>query len=299
MHKTNIHSLDLNLLRALKALFDEKHVTRAAERVGLSQPAMSRALQRLRQAFNDPLLVKGAAGLELTTRANELYQPLQTIFLELNQLYTTFSFDPSTTQAEICIATRDYEMVTILPPVINAIANHAPNLKLRIVPLKGDDMTALDKHEVDFILSGTESKSAMLYRQTLYDENFVCLLSSKFAKQKLTLKRYVEMKHCLITISGVGPGFVDELLAERGLQRDVAIRIPHFLAASHIVANSNLIVTLPRRLGLLLSDNKKISIVEPPIKMPDFSIYLYWHSRNKNNPLHQWVRNKIRDSITR
>ena len=101
------------------------------------------------------------------------------------------------------------------------------------------------------------------------------------------------MKHCLITILGAGPGYVDELLAEQGLQREIAIHIPHFLAASYIVADSNFIVTLPRRLVLLLSDNKRISIAEPPFKIPYFPIHLYWHSRNQNNPMHQWVRNKF------
>jgi DNA-binding transcriptional LysR family regulator len=268
-------------------------VTRAAERIGLSQSAMSHALQRLRHTFKDPLLVKGSAGLALTTRALELYQPLQDIFLQLNQLITPLSFEPSITEAEISIATRDYEMATILPSIVNAIANEAPNLKLRIVSLRGDDMTALEKHEVDFVLSATESKSAMLYQKKLLDENYVCLLSAKYAKQKLTLNRYVAMKHCLITISGVGLGVVDQILSKQELKREIAIRIPHFLAASYIVANSNLIVTLPRRLGMLLSDNKKISIVEVPFKMPDFSIYLYWHSKNQNNPIHQWVRKKI------
>ena len=241
--------------------------------------------------------MRGSTGLDLTARAIELYQPLQDIFLHLNQLITQPLFDPATTQAEISIATRDYETVTILPSVINAISKEAPSLKLRVIPLKGDDLSPLDKQEVDFILAGSESKSAMLYRKKLFNENFVCLVSSKEAKQKFTLNKYLKMKHCLISISGNGPGVVDELLAEKGLKREISVYIPHFLAASHIIASSNLIVTLPRRLGLLLSDNKKITIVETPIAIPDFPIYLYWHCRNNNNPMHQWVRKIIASAV--
>ena len=297
MRCTNMLTLDLNLLRALKVLLDEKHITRAANRIGLSQPAMSRALQRLRHAFNDQLLVRGSTGLDLTARAIELYEPLQNIFLDLNQLVAQPFFDPAIAQAEITIATRDYEVVTILPSVINALSKEAPNLKLRVIPLNGDDLSPLDKHGVDFILSGSESKSAMLYRKKLFTENFVCLISAKEAKQKFTLNKYLKMKHCLITITGDGLGVVDELLAEQDLKREISVYVPHFLAASHIVANSNLIVTLPRRLGLLLSDNKKIKLVEVPLAIPDFPIYLYWHSRNNNNPMHQWVRKTITSTV--
>jgi len=293
MRETNISTLDLNLLRALKALLDKKHVSRAAESISLSQPAMSRALQRLRETFKDLLLVKGPNGLDLTPRAIELYQPLQEIFLQLNQIITPSSFNPATTQAEISIATRDYEMITIMPAVINAITTEAPNLKLRIIALHGDDITALDKNEVDFVLSGTKSKSALLYQKKIVTDNYVCLMSKQQARQKITLNKFITMKHCLVTISGVGPGVVDHVLAEQGLKRDIAVRIPHFLAASHIVANTSLIATLPRRLGQLLSDNKNIALVEPPLVLPDFAIYLYWHSRNQNNPMHQWLRNKI------
>lgn len=289
-------NLDLNLLRALKALLEEKHVTRAAQRIGLSQPAMSRALQRLRQVFKDSLLVKGATGFELTNRAIELYQPLQAIFLQLKQLLAPPYFDPATTQAEISIAARDYEIVTILPAVIKTLTQEAPHLKLRFVPLIDEEMSVLVKQEVDFILSATESNAAMLHQKKIAHDNFVCLLSTNQAKEPLTLTRFIEMKHCLITISGVGPGIVDQVLAEQGLAREIAIRIPHFLAASHLVAQSNLIITLPCRLAELLSDNQQLSIVEPPFLLPNFTIYLYWHSRNQHSLLHQWVREKIAGS---
>ncbi len=294
----NIRLLDLNLLVALKALLEEKHVSRAALRIGLSQPAMSRALGKLRQILKDPLLVKGSGGLDLSARAIDLYQPLVNVLSEISQIISPPSSNPASMQGEIVIATRDNEMVSILPKFINCIMKDAPNLTLRIVPLIGDDLSLLEQNKVDFIIAGTDSKSTTLCRSTLYKEDFVCLLASHHpaVKHVITLKKFVEMKHCMVTLTGFGLGVVDTILAEKGLTRTIAIRVPHFLAASHIVANTDLIVTLPRKVGILFSKDKKINLIEPPIKIPSFPIYLYWHVRNQNNPVHKWLRKLIRDN---
>lgn len=296
MRETNIRSIDLNLLVVLKALLEEKHVTRAAERIGLSQPATSRALARLRQLLNDPLLVRSQSGLILTTRASELYQHLETIFGEIKQVISPPVSDPADMQGDIVLATRDYEMAAILPRVINTISKKAPQLTLTVMPLLGDNLDLLDRQKVDFVISATDSQAASLYRTTLYEEDFVCLLSSEnpVIKKKLTLKNYLAMKHCLVSITGYGPGLVDTILAKEKLKRNVTIRIPYFLAAASIVAESDLIVTLPRHLAEMLSRQENLIMLEPPIKMPSFPIYLYWHIRNHNNAQHRWLREIIR-----
>lgn len=298
MRETNIRSIDLNLLVALQALLEEKHVTRAAERVGLSQPAMSRALARLRKLLNDPLLVKGASGFILTPRAIELAIPLHAVFNEITQIISPPSTEPLKMQSEIIIATRDYEMAVILPEVINQVSLEAPGITFRVTPLVGDDLTLLERQEADFIISGTESKIGTLYRQLLYKEDFVCLVSSKnpVAKKGLTIKTFAALKHCVVSITGFGPGFVDTILANQGLTREVSIRVPHFLATAPIIAKSNLIVTLPRRVGVVLAQEKNLVMLEPPISIPKFAIYLYWHARNNNNPIHKWLRKLIFNS---
>lgn len=299
MREMNIRSIDLNLLVALRALLEEKHVTRAAEKIGLSQPAMSRALSRLRKLLNDPLLVKGAGGFILTARAIELAIPLQAVFNEINHIISPPSTEPSKMQGEISIATRDNEMVTILPEVVKRVSLEAPGMALRVTPLVGDDLSLLDRQEVDFVMCGTESNIGSLYRQLLYKEDFVCLVSAKnpVVKKGLTLENFVALKHCVVSITGFGPGFVDTVLAKQGLKRDVSVRVPLFLATAPIIAESDLIVTLPRRLGILLAQNKNIVMLEPPLAMPSFSIYLYWHARNQNNPLHKWLRKLIAATI--
>ncbi len=296
MHETNINSLDLNLLVALKALLDERHVTRAAEKVGLSQPAMSRALGRLRIMFKDPLLVKGKGGMELSSRASELYRPLQTILSEIGELVSLPEKDPALMQGEIVIATRDYEMVAVLPDVIERVSSEAPGLRLKIVPLSGDDLSPLENNEVDFVIAGTDKSSASLKRRTLFKDNFIGLVSAKnpICRQDLSLAKYLQMKHCLVSINEHKPGLVDSMLAQQGQKRKVLLRVPHFLAASHLVASSDLIVTLPRRLAMRLSESRNLQTIELPFKLPSFSIFLYWNVRNQNNPVHNWLQKVIK-----
>lgn len=297
MRKTNIRSLDLNLLIALKALLEEKHVSRAAEKIELSQPAMSRALGRLRKMFNDPLLVRSGIGLDLTSRALEIYEPLQTILSEIDHIITPTQKIPSVMKGEIIIATRDNEMVTILPKVISRVTNEAPKLILRLIPIVGDDLGVLERQEADFVMTAAVTQSGTLFRQILYRESFYCLISANNSvlKKGLDLENYLSLKHCIVSTTGYGRGIVDNVLVQHGLEREVVVYLPNFLAASHIVANSNLIVTVPKRVGMLMVQEGVTKLLEPPIKIPSFPIYLYWHARNQNNFAHQWIRKIIKN----
>ena len=297
MRQVNLSSLDLNLLVALKALLDERHVTRAADKVGLSQPAMSRALQRLRLMFKDALLVKGTGGLTLTARAEELKKPLQSILNEISHIITAPTIDPKDMRGELVIATRDYEMAAILPDVIRQVIDQAPGLTIKVVPLVGDDLSPLERNEVDFVVAGTDRTTATLSRAVLLKENFICVVAAgnPCTRQKFTVNKYVDMRHCLITITESRAGIVDTYLADRGMRRKAAVRMPYFtLAHSAVVANSDLIVTLPRSLGMLLAKQKGLTTIELPFKVRDFTIFLYWHVRNQNNPMHVWLRDCFR-----
>ena len=299
MREVNLSSLDLNLLVVLKALLDERHVTRAAEKIGLSQPAMSRALGRLRVMFKDQLLVKGASGMSLTARASELYQPLQKILSDVNQIMTAPTFEPAEMTGEIVIATRDYEMAAILPEAIRAITDEAPGLTIRIVPMTRDDLIPLEHHEVDFVIAGTDRDSSTLVRKTLVTDNFVCVVSAgqSLAKKKLTLETYLAGRHCLISFTEFRSSIIDSSLAQMGHERKAIVRVPQFLAAAHIVAGTDLILTIPKKLGKLFVESQQFVPLDLPFEVPSFSIYIYWHIRNENNPMHSWVRNKILSAV--
>lgn len=295
MHIINLKSIDLNLLIALQALLDEKHVSRAAVRIGLSQSAMSHALNRLRKTLHDPLLVRDATGLCLTARAHELQLPLKNILIDINKLISPPTENPQHMKDEITIAARDYEIATILPSVIQRITKEAPKLKLNIITSTDDHLGILERNEVDLILTGSESQSSTLCRHVLFHEDFVCMIAShnKALTKEITLEKYLELKHCMVTLGGFGPGVVDLALDTLGLQRDVVVRIPYFLCTSYIITHSDLVITLPRKIAHLLNQ-PQIKLFEPPLPLETFPIYMYWHIKNQANPVHQWVRQVIR-----
>ena len=295
MREVNLGALDLNLLVPLKALLEERHVTQAADKVGLSQPAMSRALQRLRMMFGDPLLVKGTGNrMTRTARANELYQPLLDILQDVGYLISAPTLEPSEMRGEVVIASRDYEIAALMPRMLARVTTMAPGLTFNLRPMVGDDLSPLEENRVDFVVAGTDRNLATLNRHILLREEFICVLSSNHPEvgDKLTLEKYLAMKHCVVSFSEQhSPGFIDRYLAERGKKRDLRVRVPYFLAAAQIVANSDLVVTLPRRLGQHLAQQQSnLTTLDLPFKSPPFSIYLYWHIRNQLNPIHTWLR---------
>ena len=235
----------------------------------------------------------------LTSKAKQLYQPLKTILFDITQLVSPTTFEPSLIQKEIVIATRDYESTVILPEIIKAVSKEAPNISFRIIPLAGDDLTPLEHQEIDFVIAGSESQSTTLFRYTLFKDKFTCLVSpeNKILNEKLTLSKYLAMKHCLVTIRNTGHGVVDGILQRKKMKRNIHVRMPHFLAAANAVACSDMIITLPYRLGAHLCQQKRHVIVEPPLKLPDIPIYLYWHLGNQNNLLNQWLRKIIRAAV--
>jgi len=145
----------------------------------------------------------------------------------------------------------------------------------------------------------TEALSRLDHRHTLFEEKFSCILSSKnpAIRDGMSLETYLQMKHCLVTISNFGVGVVDTILAQKKLKRNVVLRVPHFLAVSYIIGGSDLIATLPHRLCELISRQENVRLVDPPLKIPKFPIHLYWHVRNQENPIHKWFRKLIRDSV--
>ncbi len=292
MHETNIKHLDFHLLLTLKALLEEKHISRAALKINLSQPATSRALGRLREIFQDPLLVKEKNGWVLTERAAAICQPLQLIINQTHALVSPPSIDPASMKGEIVIAARDYESATVLPSIVNHLGKEAPQLAVQLVTLQEDELDSLEKQKVDFILTATENCSVSLYRQVLYEENYICLIAKNnpLYNLGLNLERYLAAKHCTVMTSGYGLSAIDKILNKNHYTRRIALRASHFFAAGEIVANTDLIATLPKRLGEILCRQNQLKMVELPFSVPSFPIYLYWHVRQHGNPAHQWIR---------
>jgi DNA-binding transcriptional LysR family regulator len=297
MEESNLRTLDLNLLVLLRALLDKRHVSRAAQEVGISQSGMSHALSRLRKDFRDPLLVQGEGGYVLTPRAKEIETQLRQVLFDIQGIYAPRNFNPAEAQGEVRIASLDYEFMLLLPAIIARINSVAPNLKIKAVFFDEKDFGPLIRGEIDLVLSAVSTSPANIYRQKLFSDENICLVSAQYFNfnQELTVKRFIQARHIWINVDSSDAGNIDHTLAEKGLYRTITATAPSFFLAAHAVSESDLIAVLPRRIGMRLMTVLPLVIMDSPVRFPIFDIHQMWHERYHSNPQHLWLRNLICD----
>lgn len=296
MHPINLAQLDLNLLMALHALLEERNVTRAGEALGLSQSATSHALNRLRKLFDDPLLVRTAQGMMPTSRAESLLEPLRQILSEIEQLIQTPSFDPKTAQGTLQLVATDYATVVILPVALQRIVTEAPNLDIECHHWRDDTLEQLRNGTVDLALGGQNPPDASEFMmQQLFVEDFVSIVRTDhpLTRSPFTLEAFLSCSHALITVTNSRMGYIDAVLENLGAKRRILLRLPHFLSAPLIVAKTDLILTLPRRLALLFAEFANLAVFDPPIELEAFNYLQVWHQRRQLEPRHIWLREII------
>lgn len=300
MDEINLRALDLNLLVLLRALFDKRHVSRAAQEVGISQSGMSHALGRLRKDFHDPLLVQGEGGYVLTPRAREIDAQLRQVLCDLQGIYTPQSFNPAEAQGEVRIAALDYEFMLLLPAMIARLNGIAPNLKIKAVTFDENDFGPLIRGDVDLVLSAVLKTPAHIYRQTLFSDENVCLVSARHFdfNHELTVERFVQSNHIWINVDRCDAGNIDHTLAEQGLSRNITATAPSFFLAAQAVSQTDLIAVLPRRIGLRLMAVMPLVVIESPVKFPAFDIHQMWHERYHHDPQHLWLRGFVCDLVS-
>lgn len=292
---SDLRGIDLNLLALLEALFETRNITRAGDRLDLSQPAASRALGRLRHALGDPLFVRGAAGLVPTPRAESLRGSLHEALAAVRAMLKPPGFDPAHATGPVRLFVNDVDAAALVPRLLAVFATQAPGLDIVLLPRRDDPLAAIAADEGDLALGVYPTAGAGFRRQRLYGDTMVCVLrrGHPALARGLTLARFVELRHALISITGTGGGIVDDVLAARGLVRRVALRIPSFLAAPLVVARSDLVVTMPRRVAAEFAAFAPIVLVEPPLPIPAFTVSQVWHERRHADPRHTWLRKTI------
>jgi DNA-binding transcriptional LysR family regulator len=297
MRQVDLRSVDLNLLVALEALLEEANVTRAAGRAGMSQPAMSRALGRLRALFGDKLLVRGAAGLLRTARADMLRPRLSAVLSEIRGLVAEESFDPRLHEGQWVIASTDHQTILLLPRLMARLSSQMPRVDVRVVPLGGDANERLLAGRIDLAFAVAETAlPPTLRRQALYRDRFVTLLRRGHpALTNWSLERFVALDHVLVTIMDDGRGAVDAVLEGMGLSRRIALRLPHFVAAIGIVATSDLIVTLPFTIASRFVAEFDLAIAEPPLNRPPFEVISVWSEVVDRDPAQRMLRAIVRE----
>ena len=295
----NIRNIDLNLLVVFEALLIERNVSRAAARLGLSQPAVSNALSRLRKVFGDPILTRARSGMIPTSRAIQLAKSVSEALRHIESALTGGQhFDPAQAKNTFTLAATDYVEWVLLPNLCGKISREAPEVRLESVPLKERiPYRDLEDGQIDLAIGYFTDAPGSLYQQTLFTDDFVCVMKADHpaAKEKLSLQRFASLKHALVAPWKGMVGVADEILARHGLKREIRVSTSHFLVAPNLVAQTDCIGILPRQVANLFSAPLSLRLLELPFKLPTFSFAQIWHERTHSEPAHRWLRSQIAD----
>ena len=304
MHEIDIKHIDLNLLTTLKVLLDEKNVTKASEKLNLSQSATSHALKRLRKMFKDPLLERSSAGMRPTPRALALRETLEDILLDIEQLVTKPVFIPASVKGILRIAASDYGTTVILPTVLQQLSQKSPHIDIECYDWQPDTLERIKNREIDLGLGVIDlSKTDGIEAQNLFSENFVSIVRNNhpILQENIDIESYISYPHALIStgspihsIKNSPKSRVDSVLESLGVNRRVMVKLPHFFSAALIVSKTNIILTLPRRVALHYA-NKNITLFEPPIDLGEYTYMQIWSKHCNNVPFQVWIRNLISD----
>ena len=295
VHDRTLAAIDLNLLVVLRALLVECHVTRAAARVGLSQSATSHALSRLRELFGDPLLVRSGRGLSVTPRASRLLPALERSLSELEAAVAGEpEFEPSTARRAFTLGMADYLQALVMGPLLRQIATRAPRVDLSVVVFPNlRELT--ESGAVDLALTVPQPDVRDLRHEPLFRDEFVCMVrrGHPVIKRAPTLDAYLSQRHVVVAPGGTPGSLVDSVLAERGLERRVALRVTNFLIAPVVVCQTDLVSTMPVRLARRLAKTYPLRLLPPPIALPRFDYAMFWHPRLDSDPAQRWLREVV------
>jgi DNA-binding transcriptional LysR family regulator len=291
----DIRNLDFNLLKALDALLDERSVTRAAQRLALTQPAVSGMLHRLRDRFGDPLFVRAQRGIVPTLRAEQLAAPVKQLLADIEGLLQAQAFDPSTASMAVKIASTDYALRAVVLPFLSALRAQAPNIRVAVQPIDLQALPAqLDRGEVDMALITPQEVGANLHSAHLFEERYVCVMRAGHpdaSASPLALERFCALDHVLVASSGGAfEGVTDVALAKIGRARRVILSVTSFLVLPEILLASDQIAVVPQRLAI---HHDGLLSMDPPVDIPGFSKTLAWHERTHHDSGHRWVRSLL------
>jgi DNA-binding transcriptional LysR family regulator len=295
MREVHLRNLDLNLLQPLHTLLEERHVTRAARRSFLSQPAMSRALERLREMFGDPLLVRSGRGYERTVRGERVLRELESLMPRLEAMVQGEEFDPAQSQERFRVAMTDHASMILLPSLVARVRRAAAHVELEVSAWRTQAYEDVAGGRIHTALSA-EVTPPTLETEVLFNLDFVCLIGSalRVRTRRFTLKQYLQFPHALVkTLKGQQTP-VDRTLAQLGVKRRVALTLPFFVPAIFAIAQTDLILTVPRKLAKITAATAGVRVVEPPREIKAFPYFMAWHPRLTTEPAHAWFREQIR-----
>jgi DNA-binding transcriptional LysR family regulator len=310
-HSVNFRTLDLNLLRVFDAVMAEGSLTRAAERLAMTQPAASHALKRLHVAVGEELFHRAAFGMRPTARAELLWPQVRAALAQLQTALSPRSFDPATDATTFNIAMADATAAMLLPSVVSAIESARALANIRVLPLTTRDPRRLvEEADADLAIGYfpnaiaaivAQGSEATLHHRQLYATEYVCVMrrDHPLADQELTLDAFVAAHHLLVTFSGRAHGFVDEALAALGRQRRVVLTVNQFATAGSVVARSDLLTVLPRQFLPATGVEHRLVQKPLPLALASVNVEMMWHLRKDDDPAHRWLREVVIEAAAR
>ncbi|MCM0044587.1 MAG: LysR family transcriptional regulator [Burkholderiaceae bacterium] len=300
-------TLDLNLLRVFDAVMTEQNLTRAANRLAMTQPAVSNAVKRLRDALGDELLIRTAHGVKPTARAESLWPAVRRALADLEEAVAPRTFELAKANATFRMAMADATAGLLLPPLVRLIENEAPGIDIRMVPLTTrEPRPLLLRGDIDLAIGFFPGVVAQLQGSTetpvrherLYAGEYVCVMRKEhpLADKELTVDLYCEANHLLVSFSGRARGLVDDALVSLNRERRILLTVNQFFTAGKVVAASDLIMVIPRHLIDATGMSNQLIQKDLPFKLPDVHIDMLWHERDARSPGHRWLREQLRNS---
>ena len=294
-----LRGLDLNLLLVLHVLLETHSATAAAARLNLSQPAVSRALGRLRVLFGDKLFVKAARGLTPTPRGEALAGAVADLIAQIERTLDAPEFSPQASRQVFRLASTDYGALALLPQLSHQLQSQAPGLGLEIVPFGKDVFRRLSTGELDLVFYSDDPVPELLRTRKLFEESYAGLARPShpalrsLTQGRMAMEAFLAHPHALVSVLGGRGGVVDEALDAIGLKRDVRLWLPYFATAALVASQRDLLLTVPQRVAHNLARSLELAAFELPIAIAPFGYQMVWHERTQADPAARWLRGLV------
>jgi DNA-binding transcriptional LysR family regulator len=292
-----LQDIDLNLLVVFNQLLVERRVSKVADNLGLTQPAVSNALARLRKLLGDELFLRTPAGMEPTPFADQLAESvtyaLGMIHSALNQRST---FEPASSSRSFTVGMTDIGEIYFLPTLAERLRQQAPGVTLSTVRNAAINLKdEMEAGKVDLSVGLLPQLKGGFFQRRLFRQHYVCLFRQghRLDKKKVSLAEFSAAEHLVVVSAGTGHGKVDELLKRSGIERNVRLTVPHFVGVGHILQSSELVATVPERLAERLVEPFKLAYVTHPARLPEVAINVFWHAKFHKEPANQWLRSLV------
>lgn len=289
-------NIDLKLLQLFDEISKTRNLSRAAENLNLTQPAVSLALGRLRQHFGDPLFVRVGGKMVPTPVAEQLQELVANAIalLEATMAYQP-RFDPVNDARLFRIAMTDVGQIVVLPHILNTFRDIAPHIQVDVITITNEIADQLQHGDVDLALGFVPDLDGRYVQQKLFVDGFACLVREDHPRIKdtLTVRSFQDEEHVIVKTSGTGHLIIEHNLQQRGLNRKVGVQVPNFIGVATVVGSSNLIATLPGRAARLLARAHGVRVMKLPVDLPSYDVRQSWHERMQHDPAHKWLRKKV------